>query len=39
MDCNMPVLDGYETAKIINQKIAEGVFSYMTIIACTADFS
>ena len=39
MDCNMPVLNGYETAKSINQKITEGVFSNMTVIACTADFS
>jgi len=36
MDCNMPVMDGYETTKYLKQKMANGELPSIPIIACTA---
>ena len=36
LDCQMPVLDGFATAKILNQMIKNGEIDNLKIIACTA---
>ena len=36
LDCNMPVLDGYQTARVLREKIAKGEIEPLKIIACTA---
>jgi len=37
MDCQMPVLDGYSTTRIIRQMITKGQVAYVPIIAITAN--
>ena len=36
LDCSMPILDGFETSKLLRQMIKKGEISDMKIIACTA---
>ena len=36
LDCNMPVLDGFETARLLRRMIEEGEIDDMKLIACTA---
>ena len=36
LDCSMPVLDGFETAKILKQKTKKGEIDDIKIFACTA---
>ena len=36
LDCNMPVLNGYQTARQLREKIEKGEIEAMRIIACTA---
>ena len=36
LDCNMPVLDGFETARLLRQMIEAGEIDVMKLIACTA---
>ena len=36
LDCNMPVLDGFETARLLRQMIEAGEIDDMKLIACTA---
>ena len=36
LDCNMPVMNGYETCKILRKKIKDGVIDEIKVIACTA---
>ena len=36
LDCNMPVMDGFETARFLRKMIADGEINDMKIIACTA---
>ena len=36
LDCNMPVLDGFETSKILTQMMRKGEIGELPIIACTA---
>ena len=39
MDCNMPVLDGFQSTELINQAINEGRIPFVTIVALTANVS
>ena len=36
MDCQMPIIDGYEATKILKQMMKDGEISNMPIIGCTA---
>ena len=36
LDCQMPVLDGFETAKLLKKKVKKGEIDDIKIIACTA---
>ena len=36
MDCNMPVLDGFETTRLLRKRIAQQEIDELKIIACTA---
>ena len=36
MDCNMPIMDGYQAASILKKKIRESELQEFTVIACTA---
>ena len=36
LDCNMPVMDGFETARTLREKIVMGEIDDLRIIACTA---
>ena len=36
LDCEMPVLDGFETAKLLKKKVKKGEIDDIKIIACTA---
>ena len=36
LDCSMPILDGFETTKILRQMIKKGEVDDLKIIACTA---
>ena len=37
MDCNMPVMNGYESCIKIQKLKEEGVLNEVVVIACTAD--
>ena len=39
LDCNMPVLDGFETTKIIREMESKREINYVNIIALTANIS
>jgi len=39
MDCQMPILDGYETTKILIEMMNKGEISHVPIIALTANNS
>ena len=36
MDCNMPIMSGYEAVKILKEKIRHGEIADIYIVACTA---
>lgn len=36
MDCNMPVMNGYETTKYLREQMNNGTQPYIPIVACTA---
>lgn len=36
LDCQMPVLDGFETAKLLKKKVKKGEIDDIKVIACTA---
>ena len=39
MDCNMPVMDGFEATKILISLMENGEIPRLSIIACTANAS
>jgi CheY-like chemotaxis protein len=39
MDCNMPIMDGFETSRVLNQMIINRKIPNLSIIACTANAS
>ena len=39
MDCNMPVMDGWEAAKIINQNYTEGILKFLPVIIAHTAYS
>ena len=39
MDCNMPIMDGYEATKRITSMIAKGIIPWVPVIAATANSS
>jgi len=36
LDCNMPILDGFETALELNKKMKDGQIKPVYIVGCTA---
>ena len=36
MDCNMPVMDGFEATKILREMMTNGTIKYIPIVGCTA---
>ena len=36
MDCNMPVMDGFEATEILRKKIEQNTIPITKIVACTA---
>ena len=39
MDCNMPIMDGWEATKIINQRFAEGILRFLPVIVAHTAYS
>ena len=37
MDCNMPILNGYDTCKFLKKKMGSGEIQKIKIVAVTAD--
>jgi signal transduction histidine kinase len=37
MDCNMPIMDGFEASRILKKKMSMGLISYAPIVAITAN--
>ena len=39
MDCNMPILNGYDACVELKRKMNEGIIRVTKVVACTADLS